>query len=256
MGSRFDQERFQTGICSKTKFPRCKSNKCSCQPKGFNFSRNIETFKQKRYPKSRQNSNYDRFLQYTFLVLKINGEMQPVINLRPLNKYLLKKTFQDGLHDKSLESSRKRRLGSQVRLSDAYFLLKIYKPHRKFLRFSFLGQVYQFQAMSFGPTVAQRVYAKVTAVEAAHLRVQGIRLATYLDDWLDLNQIQKMLWKDRITILSLRFQLGFIENKTKSNFVPCQDMTYIGGHFLLAQGLDLPTPERVKGLRDAVQDLL
>ena len=116
--------------------------------------------------------------------------------------------------------------------------------------------MFQFRVLSFDPTVAPRVFSKVTSVVAAYLRQQSIRLATYLDDWLVLNQIRKLLWKNRLIVLSLLFRLGFIINKEKSNLLPSQDLTYIGGHFLLAEGLVFPTLERVQGLRVSVHHLL
>ena len=109
--------------------------------------------------------------------------------------------------------------------------------------------MFQFRVLSFDPTVAPRVFSKVTSVVAAYLRQQSIHLATYLEDWLVLNQIRKLLWKNRLIVLSLLFRLGFIINKEKSNLLPSQDLTYIGGHFLLAEGLVFPTLERVQGLR-------
>ena len=183
-----------------------------------------------------------------FLVPKKNGEMRPVINLRPLNRYLVKKHFKMDTMTKILQLVEKGDWSITLNLSHAYFHLKIFKPHWKYLRFSFQGKTYQFRALNFGPTVAPRVFTKVTSVVAAHLRKQSICLATYLDDWLVLNQIRRMLWQDRFIVLSLLFRLGFIINKEKSRLVPSQDLTYIGGHFMLARGLVFPTQERVQGL--------
>lgn len=196
------------------------------------------------------------FYSTLFLVPKKNGEMRPVINLRPLNRYLVKKHFKMDTMTKVLKLVEKGDWSITLDLSDAYFHIKIYKPHRMFLRFSFQGKEYQFRVLNFGPTVAPRVFTKVTSVVAAHLRKQSIRLATYLDDWLVLNQIRDMLWKDRFIVLSLLFRLGFIVNKEKSNLIPSQYLTYIGGRFMLARGLVFPTQERAHGLRTAALNLL
>ena len=55
------------------------------------------------------------FYSTLFLVPKKNGEMRPVINLRPLNKYLVKKAFQNGHNNESDSFSRKRRLVNYTR---------------------------------------------------------------------------------------------------------------------------------------------
>ena len=160
---------------------------------------------------------------------------------------------QNGLYEKSHTISRKRRLVHNSRLKCSRCILpkKIFKHHRKYLRFSFKCKVFQFRVLSFGPTVAPRVFSKVTSVVAAYLRQQSIRLATYLDDWLVLNQITM-----EKSIHRSKFRLGFMINKEKSNLLPSQDLTYIGGHFLLAEGLVFPTLERVQGMRVSVQHLL
>ena len=81
---------------------------------------------------------------------------------------------------------------------------------------------------------------------AAHLRMQSIRLAVYLDDWLTLNAIRRLLLQDRQKILNLLSQLGFLINAEKSEFkIQTQDITYTGGRFLLAKGIVLPTVDRV-----------
>ena len=85
----------------------------------------------------------------------------------------------------------------------------------------------------------------MVAVVAAHLRMQSIRLAVYLDDWLALNAIRQMLLRDRKRILELLSQLGFLINSEKSNLEPTQDITYIGGRFWLDKGIVLPTPDRI-----------
>ena len=83
------------------------------------------------------------------------------------------------------------------------------------------------------------------AVAAAHLRMQSIRLAVYLDDWLALNARRRLLLKNREVILSLLSRLGFLINKEKSNLVTTQDIIYIGGRFCLDKGIVMPTPERI-----------
>ena len=146
--------------------------------------------------------------------------------------------------------------GLTLDLKDAYFHIKVFKKHRKYLRFCFQNQVYQFRALCFGPTVSPRVFTKVVAVIKAHLHRQNIRLASYLDDWLAGNQLRQMLLQNRDVILNLLFHLGFIVNKDKSNLVPTQKLTYIGGLFHLNTGLVYPTETRVKNLKKAIKMIL
>ncbi|XP_045202612.2 uncharacterized protein LOC123556081 [Mercenaria mercenaria] len=192
-----------------------------------------------------------------FIVAKKSGEMRPVINLNPLNRYLKKKTLQDGYHEKSSKSSSKRRLGNQSRLKGCIFSCRNTQKTPKISPVLLQRSSVSIQrALCFGPTVAPRVFTKITSVVATHLRKLSIRLATYLDDWLSLNKMRHRLLENRITILNLLFELGFIVNKKKSSLVPSQSVIYIGGHFALDKGLVYPTSERVVGLKVAVSSLL
>ena len=179
------------------------------------------------------------FYSTLFLVAKKSGEMRPVINLRPLNKYLRKLHFKMDTLCKVLDLVQTGDWGLTLDLKDAYFHIKVFKKHRKYLRFCFQNQVYQFRALCFGPTVSPRVFTKVVAVVTAHLHRQNIRLASYLDDWLAVNQLRRMLLQNRDVILNLLFHLGFIVNKDKSNLVPTQKLTYIGGLFHLTWVLSI-----------------
>ena len=70
-----------------------------------------------------------------------------------------------------------------VDLADAYLHIPIHIRFRKFLRFCVQGKAFQFTCLCFGPTLAPRVFTKMVSAIAAHLRLQNVRLAVYLDDW-------------------------------------------------------------------------
>ena len=195
------------------------------------------------------------FYSTFFLVPKKNVKMRPVINLRPLNKYLRKTHFKMDTLSKVLNLVKPKDWAISLDLSDAYLHVPIFLKHRKFLRFCVNKKCYQFKALCFGPTSAPRVFTKIVAVVAAHLREQNVRLASYLDDWLALNQIRIYLLQDRAKCLNLLTSLGFIVNIEKSSLEPSRTITYIGGLFHLDQGLVFPTPERVQKLLSAVGNL-
>jgi mRNA-degrading endonuclease HigB of HigAB toxin-antitoxin module len=195
------------------------------------------------------------FYSTLFLVTKKTGDLRPVINLKPLNRYLKKQHFKMDTLSKVLNLVQKGDWAFTLDLKDAYFHIPIFKKHRKFLRFCIKGQVYQFKALCFGPTVSPRVFTKVIAVIAEYLRSKAIRLAVYLDDWLFLNQKLAAILKDREFTLSLLVELGFIVNVTKSHLIPTQEITYIGAFFNLIKGMVFPTLERFQKLQLAIQTL-
>ena len=200
----------------------------------------------------RQQGFYSTF----FLVPKKSGELRAVINLRPLNQYLKTQHFKMDTLKTVLNLVKKGDWAISIDLKDAYFHIMVHIKHRKYLRFCIQGKAYQFRALAFGPKTSPRVFTKIVAVAAAHLRMQSIRLAVYLDDWLALNAKRRFLLKNREIILSLFSRLGFLVNKEKSNLIPTQDIVYIGGRFCLDKGIVMPTPERIIKLRNAVLALL
>jgi ribonuclease HI len=204
-------------------------------------------------PKHQQNQG---FYSTLFLVPKKNGQLRPVINLRPLNKYLVKKHFKMDTLAKVINLVRPRDWAVSIDLSDAYLHIPIYRKHRKFLRFCFQGICYQWKVMCFGPSVAPRVFTKLVSVVAAYLRTLNIRLSVYLDDWMSLNQVKQKLIQDRDKCLNLLISLGFIVNNEKSSLAPQQSIVYIGALFNLKLGLISPTWERIKKIQQAIENLV
>jgi hypothetical protein len=203
-----------------------------------------------------ENQKQSGFYSTIFLVEKKTGGLRPVINLRPLNKYLRKIHFKMDTLSTVLNLVKKGDYAISIDLRDAYFHIGIHPKHQKYLRFCFQGQAYQFKALCFGPTSAPRVFTKVIAVVAAYLRKWSIRLATYLDDWIALKQNVQELILDRERILGTLVDLGFIVNLTKSHLVPNQMIEYIGASFYLHQGLVFPTQARVTALKLGVRKIL
>ncbi len=59
---------------------------------------------------------------------------------------------------------------TSIDLKDAYFHIKIYPPHRKFLRFAFLGVAYEYLVLPFGLSLSPRVFVKCTEAVLTPLR--------------------------------------------------------------------------------------
>jgi hypothetical protein len=146
--------------------------------------------------------------------------------------YLLKPTFKMETPSFIRESIKPLHWGVSLDLEDAYFHVPIHPNYRKYLRFAFQGQVYQFRSMPFGLATAPRVFTKLMSAVGSHLRVHGIILLQYFDDWL-LHQLDRQLllynlefsWKELLS-------LGLLLNADKSDLIPSQDFTFVGMNFL------------------------
>jgi len=103
--------------------------------------------------------------------------------------------------------------------------------------------------MCFGPTSAPRTWTKLVS---AYLRTMNIRLAVYLDDWLNLNQIKQSLIQDKTQCLYLLVSLGFMINLEKSNLNLNKKLVYLGALFNFKLALVFHTEERFMKIQQAI----
>lgn len=71
-----------------------------------------------------------------------------------------------------------------IDIKDAYFLIPISEKHRKYLRFYFEGQIYEYNCMPFGLNVAPWLFTKLMKPIMTRLTEMGFISVIYLDDIL------------------------------------------------------------------------
>jgi len=71
-----------------------------------------------------------------------------------------------------------------IDLKDAYWHVPIQESFRKFLGFCIKGKKFQFRAMPFGLNVAPLIFTRLTKSILKELRLKGVQVLVYLDDWL------------------------------------------------------------------------
>ncbi len=102
-----------------------------------------------------------------------------------------------------------------VDLNYAYFLVFIIPSHRKFLRFTFRGEAFQYRVLPFGLALSPRTFTKCMDTALAPLRLQGTRVLKYIYDWLTLAQSRKMAVRHRDVILG-HIQSSGLMKKSRS----------------------------------------
>ncbi len=171
------------------------------------------------------------FYNRLFLVPKSNGSWRPIIDLKRLNRMLDVPRFKM----ETLQSIWNHLIPGcftfSIDLSDAYFHIPIYPKHRKYLRFCFLGVVYQFRALPFGLSSAPWIFTKVMSEIRGMVHPLGILLLMYLDDWLvqTLNLKQGIQHSNFMVLLCQK--LGLLINHQKSELYPTQRFQFIGALF-------------------------
>ena len=172
--------------------------------------------------------NPQGFYSNYFLVDKKGGGQRPILDLRGLNMYLKKLSFKMLTTASLLRKGRRGAWFTTVDLKDAFFHVSIYPPHRKFLRFGLDDTVYQYTVLPFGMSLSPRAFTKCTQAAIAPLRARGIRLSTYLDDWLISADTREEAIRHTDVVVSHLTSLGFTMNWEKSSLVPSQQTTFLG----------------------------
>ena len=191
-----------------------------------------------------------------FLVRKKSGGWRPVIDLSRLNRHVITPHFKMETLDSVRLSLRKHDWAISLDLTDAYFHIPIYRKSRRFLRFHFMGKTYQFRALPFGLAPAPYVFSRTVKAVVKHCRRMGMRLHSYLDDWLQPSRSQVMSLFHRDQLLSTVLSLGFVPNWDKSELVPSQRFSFLGARFCLEEGLIGPSLDRLTRLVTLIQRML
>ena len=188
------------------------------------------------------------FYSTLFLVPKKSGGWRPVLNLKPLNHFVKHSGFR-------LDSIRSVRNGiregdyaTSLDLSDAYHHIAIRPDHRRFLRFVYKGNHWQFRALPFGLSSAPRAFCRVLAPVIAWCHKLGIRLMAYLDDWLLLNQDPVTLSQQTQQVHSMLTSLGWIISEKKSQCTPQRVFPFIGAVFDPTRNLVSASAARIAAL--------
>ncbi len=117
-----------------------------------------------------------------------------------------------------------------IDLNDTYFHIQVIQRHRKLLQFAFGGKAYQYKVLPFGLALAPRTFTKCMDAALAPLRLQGIRVLNYLDDWLILAHSRELVSCHRDIVLRHIHSLGLRMNAKKSVLLPSQRTVFLGFH--------------------------
>ncbi len=168
------------------------------------------------------------FFSRYFLVPKRDGGLRPILDLRRLNLSLYKGKFKMLTMRTIMSQVQEGDWFVTIDLKDAYFHIQVVHRHRRFLRFAFGGKAYQYKVLPFGLALAPRTFTKCMDAALAPLRLQGIRVLNYLDDWLILAHSRELVSRHRDIVLGHIHSLGLRVNAKKSVLLPSQRTVFLG----------------------------
>ena len=195
------------------------------------------------------------FYSRLFTVPKPSGGYRPILDLSPLNKFLKKVTFKMDSPDSIRGILRRGDWATSLDLKDAYFHVPISPKDRKWLRFMWRGEVFQYKVLPFGLSLSPWAFTKIVREVVTFSRSNKMRLHTYLDDWLTLASIKGVCSLHMDLLRRTTQRLGFVIHEDKSEFTPSQEFTYLGMSFNTATWTVQPSQARRLSLSTQIRSL-
>ena len=159
---------------------------------------------------------------------KKDGTHRMILNLSRLNSEISYHHFKMDTLMTALTLISKGCFMASIDLKDAYYSVPIHSAYRKFLRFIWRGQLFEFNALPNGLAPGPRWFTKLLKPVFALLRKDGHTSTSFLDDSLLVASTKTDCMKNVEDTAALFRKLGFIVHPTKSVFEPTTRIQYLG----------------------------
>lgn len=169
-----------------------------------------------------------QFLSKIFAVPKPNGGTRLILNLKCLNKFIHTEHFKMEDIRTLCKLISKNDFMCTIDLKDAYFLIPVNNDDKRYLRFYFKNNIYEFNCLCFGLCTAPLTFTKILKPVISYLRSGGLKSVIYLDDIICIGETYKECLENCNKTVTLLECLGFCINKDKSNVQPKQVAEYLG----------------------------
>lgn len=205
---------------------------------------------------SKVSHNDNQILSRVFIVKKANGKNRMIIDLSKINTQINKVSFKMETIEDILDVIEPGDFMASIDLCDAFFSVPIHFSCRDYLTFEFNDQRYSFNVLPFGLTSSPRIFSKVLRPAIIHLRAQGVKIFSYLDDIFLCAKDKDLLSLHVSSSLSLLSSLGYFPNYEKSHLMPSLELSHLG--FVIntnSMTISIPEPKLSK-IREMATSLL
>ena len=163
-----------------------------------------------------------------FIREKKDGTFRVILNLKEMNKLIQKKKFKMETLQSAISLMTKNCFFSSIDLKDAYFSVNIRRKDRKYFRFRFDGNLYEFSCLPQGYTESPRIFTKLLKPALGQLRSQGHNLVAYIDDTLLQGDSKEECQNNVKSTGKILDKLGYTIHPKKSVFEPSQKIQFLG----------------------------
>ncbi len=112
---------------------------------------------------------------------------------------------------------------ASIDLKDTYYSIPIRKEDRKYLRFFWNGNFYQFTCLPNGLSSGPRKFTKILKPALSSLHSKGHSVSGHLDDFYLQGKTQNECCYNLIETVTL-FRLGLVVHPDKCAFCPSQEL--------------------------------
>lgn len=191
-----------------------------------------------------------------FTIPKKTGGDRPVLNLKPLNKFIPRKPFKMETMKTICQLLKKGYYMTSVDLTDAFLHVLLHQASKKYLRFCWDHKVYQFRTIAFGMSLSPMVFTKILRPVLKWARRQGILTSGYLDDLLVIGKSAAITHLHTSKLIKKLQALGFLINQAKSHLTPTNSIQHLG--FIIdTTNMTLTVPSsKIRDIRRCAQRLL
>ena len=144
----------------------------------------------------------------------------------------------------------------EIDLKDACYSVEILEEHRKDLKFFARSKLLKFIVLPNGLSSGPRKFKKLTKPPIAALRLEGIIIAFYVDDFIILGETYEECLTGSIKTIKMFPCLGFLIYPDKTNFLPAQKITYQGFIFDSVNMLLSVTDDKKNGIQKSCNSCL
>lgn len=184
----------------------------------------------------------DQVLSPVFVVPKPDGKFRLILNLKVLNTYLLYRHFKMENVNRARELVLEEYFMASVDMEKAYYSVSVHPESRKYLRFMFEGQLYQYTCLPNGISTAPYVFTKLVKIAFSKLRSMGHVSVVYLDDSLLMGASEVACKENVSDTLQLLQRCGFAISWEKSVLKPTKIIKFLG-FTLNSTSMELSLPE-------------
>lgn len=169
-----------------------------------------------------------QYVSNVFLKPKPNGKYLMILDLSKFKGDLTYKHFKMESLQTAVDLMTPGCCMASLDLADAFYAIPIAQTDRKYLRFRWEGQLYQYTCLPNGLAQAPRNFTKILKPIFGALAEQGHTCFGYIDDTFIIGDNQEKCARAVEALRALFVKLGFMIRGEKSIFLPTREITFLG----------------------------